>query len=203
MRLIKKFTYLTLAFIVFFRVFCTGNDLNILGFFISNRISSLIESVVEYSLAAVEAEQLWKTVSCNTGSKEETSNMLSWNTLERKAWLSEQLNNRRKETCTKLSEWTVFVRLLRWLDESSRVQPYLNNTKPLLTIQVTSLWNRLWPLKLTRCHFKYTGSTHVSFRPRPKFSLKYFIGSQNRTVLEECAATSDNYMNRHVYSHVS
>ena len=34
MRLIKKLTYLTLAFIVFFRVFCTGNDLNILGFFI-------------------------------------------------------------------------------------------------------------------------------------------------------------------------
>ena len=38
MRLIKKLTYLTLAFIVFFRVICTGNDLNILGFFISNRI---------------------------------------------------------------------------------------------------------------------------------------------------------------------
>ena len=136
--------------------------------------------------------------------------MLSWNTLERKAWLSEQLNNRRKETCTKLSEWTVFVRLLRWLDESSRVQPYLNNTKPFLTIQVTSLWNRLWPPntvlshhKLTRRRFKYTGSTHVSFRPRPKLSWKYFIGSQNRTVLEDCAATSYNYMNRHVYSHVS
>ena len=38
MRLIKKFTYLTLAFIVFFRVICIGNNLNILGFFISHRI---------------------------------------------------------------------------------------------------------------------------------------------------------------------
>ena len=38
MRLIKKITYLTLAFIVFFRVICTGNNLNILGLFISHRI---------------------------------------------------------------------------------------------------------------------------------------------------------------------